>query len=240
MRVGVYIDGFNLYYGGRTLCGEGMPGWRWLDVRALVESRLPSQWTNASISRVVYCTARVSGVDDPTTPQDQDRYLRALELSGSVDEIAFGTFVARVRRNVLATAGKRGRPEIVTSQWPIMVKDSNRDDVTDARFMVSHLHREEKGSDVNLATHLLLDIFQTNIDAAVVVSNDSDLKLPIKEARDRVPVGIVTPAQRFAGDLAFKPGDGVGGHWQANLDQTAFQAHQLPDPVQKVPKPAGW
>ncbi|HEY7200404.1 MAG TPA: NYN domain-containing protein, partial [Candidatus Dormibacteraeota bacterium] len=31
MRVGVYVDGFNLYYGARGLCGRGTAGWRWLD-----------------------------------------------------------------------------------------------------------------------------------------------------------------------------------------------------------------
>ena len=34
MRVGVYIDGFNLYYGGISLMGDRAPGWRWLDMRA--------------------------------------------------------------------------------------------------------------------------------------------------------------------------------------------------------------
>lgn len=241
MRVGVYIDGFNLYYGGRTECGPGTSGWRWLDVRALVAARLPVAWTGARVSRAVYCTARVSGIDDPTSPLDQDRYLRALEISGAVDHIEYGNFVARVRRSPLATEGRKGRPRIVASQWPVMVKDSARIDVPDARFVVSHLHREEKGSDVNVATHLLSDIFRSDVDAAVVVSNDSDLKLPIALARDQVPVGIVTPSrQRLAGDLMFHPGDGVGGHWQANLDAGAFRSHQLPDPVGPVAKPAGW
>ena len=26
MRVGVYIDGLNLYYGGRSMMGRGQPG----------------------------------------------------------------------------------------------------------------------------------------------------------------------------------------------------------------------
>jgi hypothetical protein len=38
VRIGVYVDGFNLYYGGRGLCGRGTPGWRWLDLRALATS----------------------------------------------------------------------------------------------------------------------------------------------------------------------------------------------------------
>lgn len=240
MRVGVYIDGFNLYYGGIKLCGAGQAGWRWLDVRSLVAARLPANWTDAEISRVVYCTARVSGIPDPTTPRDQDRYLRALELHGSVDDIEYGNFVARVRTSPLATQGRRGNPVITTSNWPVMVKDANRVDIPDARFVVSHLHREEKGSDVNVATHLLQDIFEKTVDAAVVVSNDSDLKLPIRVARQHLPVGMVTPAKWFAGDLAFEPGEGVGGHWQANLDKESFTQHQLPARVKKIKRPDGW
>lgn len=240
MRVGVYIDGFNLYYGGRTLCGVSTPGWRWLDVRALVRSRLPNAWTGATIERVVYCTARVSGIDDPSSPLDQDRYLRALELSGVVDHIEYGNFVARVRRSPLAVAGSKGKPEIVRSAWPVMVKDAAREDVPDARFVVSHLHREEKGSDVNVATHLLVDVFGGEVDAVVVVSNDSDLKLPISLARQRVPVGLLTPSGRLAGDLAFDRHEGVGTHWQAVLDEAALKAHQLPDPVGPVAMPVGW
>lgn len=240
MRVGVYIDGFNLYYGGRALFGPSTPGWRWLDVRALVASRLPASWTGATIDRVVYCTARVSGIDDPSSPLDQDRYLRALELSRAVDHIEYGNFVARVRYSALATAGRKGKPKIVESAWPVMVKDAAQNDVPDARFVVSHLHREEKGSDVNVATHLLADVLQQRVDAIVVVSNDSDLKLPISLARQHVPVGVVTPAGRLAGDLAFDRSEGVGSHWQALLDEAAFRSHQLPDPVGPVAKPVGW
>jgi uncharacterized LabA/DUF88 family protein len=54
-----------------------------------------------------------------------------------------------------------------------------------------------------VATHLLVDIFKGNADAVVVVSNDSDLKLPISLARQHVPVGLLAPGGRLAGDLAF-------------------------------------
>ena len=40
---------------------------------------------------------------------------------------------------------------------------------------------EEKGTDVNLATHLLLDAFDNQYDCAVIISNDSDFELPIKK-----------------------------------------------------------
>jgi hypothetical protein len=33
--VGVVIDGYNLYWGARRMCGKGAPGWRWLDLKAM-------------------------------------------------------------------------------------------------------------------------------------------------------------------------------------------------------------
>jgi hypothetical protein len=40
---------------------------------------------------------------------------------------------------------------------------------------------EEKGSDVNIATYLLLDGFQKSYEVAAVLSNDSDLVEPISK-----------------------------------------------------------
>jgi hypothetical protein len=159
MRVGVYVDGFNLYFGARDQCGQGTAGWRWLDIRGLVADKLPAAWSGPRIERVVYCTARVSGIDDPSTPRDQTVYLRALHASGSVDHVEFGNFVRRVKTMPLATWTAKGKPEVVRSRWPVMVQDDAGGEVSDARFVVSVLHREEKGSDVNVATHLLLDVF---------------------------------------------------------------------------------
>ena len=54
---------------------------------------------------------------------------------------------------------------------------------------------EEKGSDVNLATHLLHDAHMGRFDVAVVVSNDSDLLEPIKIVRAQLckRVSILNP-----------------------------------------------
>jgi hypothetical protein len=63
---------------------------------------------------------------------------------------------------------------------------------------------EEKGSDVNLATHLLMDAFDNAFDMAVIVSNDSDLKEPISLVRHRFGkgVGILNPQQNVSRALA--------------------------------------
>jgi hypothetical protein len=57
---------------------------------------------------------------------------------------------------------------------------------------------EEKGSDVNLATHLLHDAHMGRFEVAVVVSNDSDLLEPIKIVRDLLhkKVGILNPHKK--------------------------------------------
>jgi hypothetical protein len=54
---------------------------------------------------------------------------------------------------------------------------------------------EEKGSDVNLATHLLHDAHLGAFDIGVVISNDSDLLEPIKLVRGQLKkqVGVLNP-----------------------------------------------
>ena len=108
-------------------------------------------------------------------------------------------------------------------------------------FIVSHQRFEEKGTDVNVASRLLLDVLGKQVDAAIVVSNDSDLRLPIQESRLRVPVGTVNPGQgRLAGDLAGGSDDGVGMHWWYKLDAADYTDCQLPDPVEQFAKPTDW
>jgi hypothetical protein len=77
----------------------------------------------------------------------------------------------------------------------MMVKNAAGVDEPEAIFMVSTAHREEKGSDVNVASLLLLDVLGGEVDAMVVVSNDSDLALPVRAVRERVPVGLVNPVR---------------------------------------------
>ncbi len=65
------------------------------------------------------------------------------------------------------------------------------------------IQREEKGSDVSLASFLLLDAFRNEADLAVVVTNDSDLAEPIRMVRNDLGkrVAIVNPRKRTALDL---------------------------------------
>ena len=48
------------------------------------------------------------------------------------------------------------------------------------------LKREEKGTDVNLASHLLVDAFENKYKGAVIVSNDSDLFTPMQMIKQSI------------------------------------------------------
>ncbi|MEV0712773.1 NYN domain-containing protein [Nocardia aurea] len=243
MRVGVYIDGFNLYYGARGQCGRGTSGWRWLDLRKLASITVAAKsgWTGPVIDRVVYCTAPISGKDNPVGQREQDTYIRALQHANSIDELSKGNYVYRVTTAPLATEGAKFTPVLSNPAWPVMVKDGSGREDPKATFMVKVARREEKGSDVNVASHLLIDVLEKKVDAAVVISNDSDLAYPVRQARLRVPVGTVNPSKSPpAKKLAGAPADGVGGHWWYRFEIADYKAAQLPDPVGRLTKPPPW
>ena len=66
--------------------------------------------------------------------------------------------------------------------------------------MVEIIRAEEKGSDVNLASHLLVDAMAGSYDVALVISGDSDLVTPIGMLTRKFvrPVGVINP-QRLSG-----------------------------------------
>lgn len=229
LRLGVYIDGFNLYYGMKGICAaNGVSGWKWLDLRALVRHvlnlRTDPRWNQAVIVNMVYCTAMVSGRDDPSSPADQERYLSALAATGSVDIVEKGNYIEKVVTRPCAAKDRNGKP--------ILSKPRKWATVAD---------REEKASDVNVATHLLTDMMDEKVDGAVVISNDSDLRLPLRVARQRIPTATINPSKNpLAGHLRGNSTDGVGGHWWYQLVESDIRTTQLPNPAAKLLKPKGW
>jgi uncharacterized LabA/DUF88 family protein len=99
---------------------------------------------------------------------------------------------------------------------------------------------EEKGSDVNLATYLLLDAFKGDCDVAVVISNDSDLKLPIEVAQRELGlrVGVVNPHAASRRSRALQP------TFFKQIRSSALAACQFPtvlaDVRGEIRKPARW
>jgi uncharacterized LabA/DUF88 family protein len=109
---------------------------------------------------------------------------------------------------------------------------------------------EEKGSDVNLAAHLLLDGFRNHYECAIVVSGDSDLVAPIRMVRDELkkPVGILNP-QRLSGPNCRPERKSAGlqhaaSFYQNGVTWAQLVAAQFPSPMTDATgtfhKPATW
>ena len=100
-----------------------------------------------TIGRIRYFTALVtSRPGDPTQAQRQQAYLRALQTVPNLT-IHYGHLLPKTKRRPLARRPRTG-PRVVEI-----------------------LDTEEKGSDVNLASYLLLDGFEDEYELAVVISN---------------------------------------------------------------------
>jgi len=87
---------------------------------------------------------------------------------------------------------------------------------------------EEKGSDVNLGAHLLMDGFLNCYDAAIVITGDSDLVTPIQMACRELkkPVGILNP-QRLSGPEHRPPRRSAGLQKAAAFYQNGVTWNQL-------------
>lgn len=161
MRIIVYVDGFNLYYGAL----KGHPAYKWLDLLKLCATLLPDD----DLVRIRYFTARIAARDDdPGAPLRQQAYLRALRTLAPTLSIHYGHYLTSITRAAVVKP-----PPRTIDVWKT----------------------EEKGSDVNLASYLLLDAFDGRMDGAAIVSNDSDLLMPLRIARQRfgLTVGLLNP-----------------------------------------------
>ena len=140
---------------------------KWLNLRRMCELLLPEY----TITRIKYYTARVSArSDDPDKPTRQQVYLRALRTDPTL-QITYGTFLAH--------------------ETPMPLVEPPPGGPRFARVIKT----EEKGSDVNIAAHLIHDGHKKEYEAAVLVTNDSDLLEPIRIVRGELnlPVGVLNP-----------------------------------------------
>ena len=102
---------------------------------------------NNTINEIKYFTANVTArPDDPDQPARQQLYMRALETIPNLSIIR-GTFLTNNVRML-----KVGHPPDKSSSYVQVIKT------------------EEKGSDVNLGAHMLLDACRGNFACAAVIS----------------------------------------------------------------------
>jgi NYN domain len=172
---------------------------KWLDLRSLCTRLLdPAN----QIEEIKYYTARVSGRRDPDQPTRQNAYLRALKTLPGLS-IYYGRFLPKIINRPLVKPVP-GLPKYV--------------DVHST---------EEKGSDVNLASHLIWDGARNAFGVAVVISKDTDLVEPIRIVRHEMgkPVGVLCP------DGACPPHLAAVASFVRHINDTALAASQFPSTV---------
>lgn len=186
--------------------------YKWLDLLALCNAYLKGN----NICSIKYFTAQVKArPTDPQQPARQQAYLRALATLPCV-EIIFGHYLSHSVKAKLAKTPPQGSP------------------------FVTIIKTEEKGSDVNLATHLVHDAHLNRFDVAVVVSNDSDLLTPIQVVRSELgkQVGILNPHAKPS-KVLLKHSDFFKAIRQGALQNSQFP-DKLTDKHGTIQKPTGW
>lgn len=203
----------NIYIDGFNLYYGALKGtaYKWLNPLDLCRVALKKYHV---FHRLRYFTAKVlPRPHDPGQPLRQSLYLRALQTLPNVS-IHLGHFLVHNIRMPL-TSNPAHKVEVVKV--------------------------EEKGSDVNLATHLLNDAHMGDFACAVVISNDSDLVEAIKIVRCQLGRTVVvlsphqaSPSRELRREASlFKP---FRAHW---LSASQFPAI-LVDAKGTFRKPPEW
>ena len=175
------------------------------------------------IAQIKYFTAEVSDLpDNPQQSLRQQVYWRALETIPNLS-IHTGHFMThKIRAKV----------------------------VNPPPSTVEVYKTEEKGSDVNIAAHLLMDGFCDYYECAIVISGDSDLVTPVQMVRDELnkPIGVLNP-QRLSGPDCRKERKSAGlrnaaSFYKKGMTWGQLEKSQFPDQLQNghgiIHQPAQW
>ncbi len=167
-----------------------------------------------TVIKVRYFTARVSArAGDPDAPRRQQILFNAIKTVPNI-EFHYGRFLPKTKKRPLVSTGK---------------------------FVEIH-DTEEKGSDVNFATHLLNDGWHKRYDVALVMSQDTDLIEPIRIVVQELglKVGVVwldgrRPSRYMSAAASFV----------RHISHADLAASQFPNPIilpdgTKLNKPATW
>lgn len=190
---------------------KGTP-YRWLDLEALCRRLLKPE---NDIQRIKYFTARVSAKTNSGQPVRQQAYLRALATSAKT-EIHFGHFISHeVTMPLVTPPGDRQRYARV-------------------------IRTDEKGSDVNLATHLLVDAYASRFDVAVLITGDSDQLAPVQHLTQYLArrVGVLNPQQRES--VVLRKAATFYKHIRASALQQSQFPDQMTDRVGTFHRPTEW
>ncbi len=188
------------------------PQYKWVDLAKLSARLLNPEDT---VEAIRYFTARVSPrAGDPDAPRRQQILFGAL---GTIPNLHFhyGRFLPKTKR----------RPLVAPPHTMVEVQDT-----------------EEKGTDVNLAAHLINDVWMNRYDAALLLSQDSDLIEPLRIVKSDIKkvMGLVwldggSPNRHMKNAASFV----------RHLSHADLAASQFPNPIvrpdgSRIDRPATW
>ena len=186
-----YVDGFNLYKGVL----ERNPQYKWLDLVSFCASVRPEM----CLSNVFYFTANVKArFPGDKAPERQHAYLRVLANQGI--KVVRGKFRSDAKWLRVTSILRTAVIEPNLPAWFGIVQNAL---TTSERLALPDLPKasvwdsKEKGSDVNLASQLLLDVLKLRLRAALVITGDSDLITPIRFCVDEeADIHVLVPNKR--------------------------------------------
>jgi uncharacterized LabA/DUF88 family protein len=211
--VAVYIDGFALY---KALLQYRYPQYKWLDLEAFSRRLFPHR----DVVKVKYFSAQLKPMtNNRGIGQRQQVFWRALETTGV--EIIEGKFS-------------------FVKQWlPLQPEQVD----ASGKVITTFVKRpEEKGTDVALASHLILDAIDGVADSYAVLTNDSDLVPPMemlsKRGHDLALVSVAGPQYNKAFNAA-------GLRTVRQVRQGTLRASQFPATIldgkgRSIRKPPTW
>jgi uncharacterized LabA/DUF88 family protein len=168
------------------------------------------------VASIKYFTAKVQPrPGDPTQPMRQEIYLRALRTIPNF-QIVYGHYLSHIVWMPLAFPDQGKKP------------------------FAQVIKTEEKGSDVNLASHLLVDAFDDAFDCAVLVTGDSDLKTPVRLVQEKFhkTVGVLNPQKNRCRALE------TTARFYKHIRESALASSQFPsvltDKHGQFHKPTKW
>jgi uncharacterized LabA/DUF88 family protein len=187
--------------------------YRWLDLKKLCETMLQP---HNQVITIKYFTAYVSARgSNQGKPIRQQIYVRALKHWIPELEVIVGQFTTH-------SVNRKLDPAIGTQKYATVIET------------------REKGSDVNLAVHLVNDAWRDQYDCAIVISSDSDLAEAIRLVLQSHPgkkVGLMVTGKQNSTKELIRCASFV-----KKIGTTALSLSQMPEmiPGTTISKPADW
>lgn len=97
---------------------------------------------------------------------------------------------------------------------------------------------KRKGTDVNLATQLLIDLYENNFDTALIISNDTDYKMAVHQVRKKgKKIFVVSSKLGCEPDVELRE---VSFKSTRKLTESMLKECQFPELVGTIRKPKDW